>query len=239
MSDAPQRPPRLLMFSLSMLAAAAACTAMFAWSRLHARPSDRADDPGIAGVAPAAAPRSGPPEVQGELPDFTLTAHTGEPISRKDMLGKVWVADFFFIACAQGCPIMNSRMAELQGHLNAEQKSGDAAYADVGLLSITVNPGADDLSALRNYARNYGAGPRWTFATGDRDVIRKIAFEGFKVSSVEDINMHSTRLLLVDRQGRVRGRYAVVPPKGEKAVPDVNNFEKLKADIALLLAEKP
>ena len=50
----------------------------------------------------------------GEAPDFALTERGGKTVRRADLLGKVWVVNFFFTGCAKGCPQTTANMARLQ-----------------------------------------------------------------------------------------------------------------------------
>jgi protein SCO1/2 len=141
------------------------------------------------------------------LPAFELIDASGEPFTQESLAGRFWVADFIFTTCAGPCPVMSSRMADL-----AE------AFADnpaVQFLSISVNPETDTPEVLREYADRYQADTsRWHFVTGDRNVIHSLAVEGFKLGSVDEPIMHSTRFVLVDDEGYVRGYYESSEPEG-------------------------
>ena len=41
----------------------------------------------------------------GAVPDFTLTDARGRAVGRKDLAGKVWVADLIFTRCTDTCPL--------------------------------------------------------------------------------------------------------------------------------------
>jgi protein SCO1/2 len=229
-------PTRLLSLVASLLlpvVTAVSCTPDGGYSPAATKDDRAAGDQDRTGRAADSAPPD-----HGAIPDFALTrASDGKTVGRAELLGSVWVADFFFTSCPGGCPIMSAHMRQLQEHLAAAAKS-DPALADVKLVSITVDPANDTVGKLNEYAKRHDAGPGWWFLHGDKDAVRKLAFEGFKVSSTEDINKHSTRLMLVDAAGRLRGWYSVVPPTGEDAVVDADNFEKLKADLAAVAAGK-
>lgn len=145
------------------------------------------------------------------LPDFTLTRSDGRAVSRADLAGKVWVADFIFTSCAGICPILSARMAELQRDLGERD-------SDVRLVSFSVDPTRDTPPALADYAERYSADPeRWWFLTGERDALYGLIGEGFLLSVAErtpgtvddggELITHSDRFVLVDRQSRIRGYY--------------------------------
>lgn len=152
--------------------------------------------------------RPEPPPVLGQLPEFSLTNRDGRPIELPDLAGSPWVADFIFTRCPASCPIMTSRMAALNRKL--PEDSG------VRLVSISVDPEHDTPEVLQKYAASFQAPDRWLFLTGPREEIYRLSKDGFKLAvddspgvagvSQEPI-LHSTRFVLVDGEGRIRGYY--------------------------------
>lgn len=138
--------------------------------------------------------------VLGQVPEFELTERNGRSFRLSDLRDRVWVADFIFTHCAGPCPLMSAAMSKLQ-HATADESS-------VHLVSFSVDPERDTPEVLREYADRYGADPaRWHFLTGDRKTIEMLAVQGFKVGDVKDPIYHSTRFILVDGRGRIRGYY--------------------------------
>lgn len=182
--------------------------------------------------------------IYGRVPDFHLTERSGRPVSLMDLKGEVWIADFVFTNCGGPCPIMSSRMREIQDHLKREKLSG------VLCVSITVDPTRDTPEVLRDYARLYGAdGDRWLFLTGDKKQIFDLTIRGFKLGlteeTEEDAIIHSTRFVLVDHGGGIRGYYDVADddPRMQalmeqpaKAVQGATT-QRLLADVRSLLTE--
>ena len=123
-----------------------------------------------------------------------------------DYRGTVWIADFIFTRCGGSCPILSSRMLALS------KKTSDVPA--IRYVSFGVDPEYDTPEVLATYARELGADPaRWTFLHGERPVIRALIKDGFKLAiedgpadSVEPI-LHSTRFVLVDGEGTIRGYY--------------------------------
>lgn len=149
--------------------------------------------------------------VLGEVPDFALTERSGRTVTRRDLAGEPWVADFVFTHCSGVCPILSGRMARLQKALRDE---GLAAR----LVSFSVDPTRDTPAVLAAYAQSFGADPhRWLFLTGDRDELYRLIGDGFHLSVAErspgaaadggELITHSDRLVLVDGSFRVRGYY--------------------------------
>jgi protein SCO1/2 len=156
--------------------------------------------------------------VYTQLPDFSLTERSSRPLGLKNLLGKVWIADFIFTTCPGPCPRMSGRMAELQRSLSDQ--------ADVRLVSITVDPTTDTPQVLAEYANRFQASDRWFFLTGEKEAIHHLAKDGFLVGGVKDVMTHSTRFILVDRQGKIRGYY---DSEGEESL------KKLLKDVRWLL----
>jgi protein SCO1/2 len=160
------------------------------------------------------------------LPEFDLIERSGQPLRRADLAGKVWVADFFYSTCPGPCPMLSSRLSDVQKAL------GDAP--EVRLVSISVDPEKDTPEVLKLYAQKFQATDRWLFATGDKARIYDLARRGFKLPLQDapaegGMITHSTRLVLIDRTGTVRGYYE---GGEEKSVAEIVR------DIRRLLDEK-
>lgn len=136
----------------------------------------------------------------GIVADFTLTDETGKPFPGAALNGKIWVADFFFTTCTGPCPRMSTQMNRVQ---NAVRQ-----YPEVQLVSFTVDPATDTPAVLAAYARRYKADPeRWHFLTGPQDTLNALARNSFLLGTVDGTREHSTRFVLVDGKGRIRGFY--------------------------------
>jgi uncharacterized membrane protein YozB (DUF420 family)/cytochrome oxidase Cu insertion factor (SCO1/SenC/PrrC family) len=156
-----------------------------------------------AGSARAAADDFGP------VGDFALTERSGRAVTRADLLGKVWVASFVFTRCTGGCPQVSLAMKELQADL--------AAVPNVLLVTFTVDPGHDDPDELTRYAAAFGADPdRWLFLTGDEGRLHRLIRESFHLHAAPTTGAdrrpgneyeHSTRLVVVDAGGHIRGYF--------------------------------
>lgn len=136
----------------------------------------------------------------GNVPEFRFTTQEGKPLTRADLLGKVWVVDFFFTRCPGPCPVMTSRMAEVSRALNKTK--------DVRLVSVSIDPTHDTPEVLAQYASRLNADPgRWIFLTGPQKEIEDFTQRGMLQVLAKDPNnvpTHSTRFLVIDREGRIR-----------------------------------
>jgi len=163
----------------------------------------------------------------GTVPSFQLINQNGQPFGSAQLAGKIWVADFIYTTCPGPCPMMSSRMSELQKPLEK---------TDVRLVSFTVDPDKDKPEVLRGYAERLQVQPgRWDFLTGPKSAIYKLSHDDFKLaisdgSDAQGIPVHSTRMVLVDRHGQIRGYYDATEPEA---------VTKLLADTNHLLREQP
>lgn len=159
--------------------------------------------------------------VYGDVPAFALTESSGRTLSRDDLLGKPWIADFIFTRCSGTCPVMTSSMSGLHEAFAEARDLNELRF-----VSFTVDPEWDTPEVLRSYAEGIAADPaRWHFLTGDRAVIYALSQQGFHLGAGDDVAtseiMHSTRFVLVDRAGRIRGYYdGTVPEEVAKLAKD-------------------
>jgi protein SCO1/2 len=148
-----------------------------------------------------------PPRL-GALPAFRLTERSGRPLSLSDLRGRPWVADFIFTQCAGACPAMTARMARLRRDLPA----------GVSLVSFTVDPARDTPEALARYAAAFHADESWHFLTGPQKDLYDLSVGGFKLAAMEvpageqaaggdGPFLHSSKFVLVDGEGVIRGYY--------------------------------
>ena len=144
-----------------------------------------------------------------QLPDFALRDQTGERFGSEQLKDKPWIANFVFTRCPTTCPIQTRNLAKFQKQLK-KIPGGE----QIELVSITVDPNFDTSAVLADYAKQMQADPeRWHFLTGSREDIWDLCKKGFKLA-VDDAPpeapspiMHSSRMMLVDREGQIRGFY--------------------------------
>lgn len=138
-----------------------------------------------------------------KVPDFELTNQNNQKISNKDMLGKVYLVEFFFSKCPTICPVMNSNMKHIEETINDK---------NFGIISISIDPTNDTPEVLKNHARMLGTkSPNWHFLTGNRDYIDNLAdqfniYVGDNEDEAESLN-HSGMIALVDQEGNLRSRF--------------------------------
>ena len=151
---------------------------------------------------------SRPNEPIAVLPEFTMTAvgpRSMGSFGRKDLLGKVWIADFIFTRCAGPCPILSTKLSKL----------GRELPTSVGLLTVAVDSEGDTPERLRGYAQRYEAqAERWVFLRGTPSQTYHLLYAGFRLplsvnpaAPEEQRATHSARFVLLDKNGAIRGYY--------------------------------
>ena len=143
----------------------------------------------------------------GVVPDFTLTERSGHALSRADLAGAPWVADFVYTQCQGTCPLLSAKMAKLERRV----------APDVRLVSFSVDPARDTPDVLAAYAQRFGASPTtWLFATGEPKALRDLVGKGFHLAVVDPppgepdfagTITHSEKIVLVDADLRIRRYY--------------------------------
>lgn len=148
-----------------------------------------------------------------KVPPFQLVDQSGQLVSSEQVLaGKVWIANFFFTTCTGPCPRMSAQMHKLQSEL--------ADLENVRLVSFTIDPERDRPEVLAEYARRFGAVPgRWYLLTGSPEVLQQLNRDTFMLGDVSGALEHSTRMVLVDQQGIVRGYYPSDDPDAMAQLP--------------------
>jgi cytochrome oxidase Cu insertion factor (SCO1/SenC/PrrC family) len=166
--------------------------------------------------------------VMGWVPEFSLTEASGATVRRGDLIGKVWIASFLFTRCGEQCPLMMRHEVQLLPSLPVRD--------DLRLVSFSVDPDWDTPKVLTAYAQTFGADQsHWWFLTGDKKQVYHLSIDGFHLAA-QDADpakempiLHSTKLVLVDRHGAIRGYYDSA---------DEAEMQKLVRDVRRVLAER-
>jgi protein SCO1/2 len=107
---------------------------------------------------------------QTHLPNLPLVTHEGESVRFYDDLVKDRKVVLTFIST--GVLPDSTKVAE---NLAAVQRFfGTRVGSDIFLYSITRTPERDTPSVLRDWAARHGAGPGWTFLTGEPSDVERL-----------------------------------------------------------------
>ena len=157
-----------------------------------------------------------------DLPAFQLTSQDEKTVTLADLKGKVWLADFIYTTCQGPCPLVSGHMARLQGEVESP---------DVRFVSISTDPVNDTPAQLKKYAGRFQASGRWLFLTGPQPAVYDFIRNGFMLAIQAPVGapiVHSTKMMLVDKNGTIRKFY-----DGETTSAD----PEIIHDIARLLRE--
>lgn len=162
--------------------------------------------------------------VLAEVPELSLVRSDGRAVTRADLAGTPWVADFVFTRCVTLCPILTSRMLAVGEGLEEGR--------DFRRVSVTVDPAFDTPEVLREYQASRRLPETWWWLTGEPEAVLKLVREGFLLGvepnpgDTGDPILHSTRLVLVDGAHRIRGYYDAL---------DDEALQRLKLDLRRLV----
>ncbi len=139
-----------------------------------------------------------------KVPDFVLTNQDSLFISNDDLLGKVYVLEFFFSRCPDICIEMNKNMKILDKEFGERE--------DFGIASFTIDPNHDIPKVLKEYAELLEIkSQNWHFLTGDIADIYDLSNSGFNIFSSINPDVaggfeHQGFFALIDQNGYIRSR---------------------------------
>jgi protein SCO1/2 len=139
------------------------------------------------------------------IANFQFINQDSALVTNETFEGKIYVADFFFTSCRTICPIMKTQMLRVYTAIQD--------MPDVLILSHTIDPEYDTVGLLHDFANRLGVkSDKWHFVTGNKDSIYTIAQTSYFATALEDKTepdgfIHSGAFLLIDKQGRIRGKY--------------------------------
>lgn len=153
------------------------------------------------------------PRVIGPVGDFTLTNQHGKAVSAADFRDQVWIANIIFTRCAGPCPAMTKAMKQIQ----------DATDKRVRLVTLTTDPDNDTPEVLKRYGEKFGADfNRWSFLTGSKEQIARLAVNGLKLTAQEkaaserenpaDLFIHSAAFVVIDQSNNLRAAFQLEDP---------------------------
>jgi len=170
--------------------------------------------------------------VFSRMAPFTLVNTKGDSTTVQP--GGVTVVNFFFSRCGTICPIANTLMVKV-----AESFKNNSG---VHFYGITVDPKYDTPEVLRSYARALGMDRlKYDLLTGDKAYIYDLSIKGFrlpvadaseydsKITNVDEMFIHSDKVMLIDQQGYFRGIYS-----GTRK----SEMDRLKVEIKVLLSHE-
>ena len=133
--------------------------------------------------------------------DWTFVNQDSVTLSNKSLSDYIYITDVFFTSCPTICPKVMKQMLVLYDEFENDEM--------VKMVSFTIDPKRDDVERLKLYSSNLGvSSDKWHFLTGDKDNIYDVADDYFIVAHPDSDAPggfdHSGKIILTDKQGRVR-----------------------------------
>jgi len=158
--------------------------------------------------------------ILGQVPNFEFIERSGNPFGLEDLKTAINVVDFIFTSCPGVCPEMSSKMAKLYEAFKGNNR--------IRFVSISVDPENDTLEVLKQYAMDNGVNDeRWLFLRAPIEQVVELSVKGFRLPAENLPAGHSTKFILVDNKGRIRGYYEGLSDESmEEIKRDIGRLEK-------------
>lgn len=166
-------------------------------------------------------PKYGQPKydtVYHTIPNFSFIDQNNKIFDSKITKGKIYISNFIFTRCGLICPKVSSQMERVQDAFLSKK--------DVLIVSHTVDPKFDTPEILNKYAKKHDAlYGKWYFVTGDKAELYRMALKGYfvpisdasvynkAITNPDEAFIHSEKMILVDKEGIIRGFYDGTDPK--------------------------
>jgi protein SCO1/2 len=152
--------------------------------------------------------------------DAKLTDQAGKTWPLASRRGHVQLVSMFYASCTMVCPMIVDT-------LKLTRKAVDESDRDpVDVLLISFDPARDNLPVLHEYAeRRKLEAPGWTLARAEPASTRQLAaLLGVQYRPLPDGDFnHSSELLLLDGEGRIVARTAIIGRLDPEFVQAVKN----------------
>jgi protein SCO1 len=163
---------------------------------------------------------------------YDLINQTGEEvIFPEDIIGHITVMGFIYTHCPDICPMTTHNMYLTQKKLN------DAGIENVKFVALSFDPERDTPDVLTKFAEirelDFNS---WTLLTGSKPVINDLMkrFDVKAIKTDETVDdegnpeysmMHTDRISLIDKNGRLRKNYKGSTLNIEELVNDIKTLE--------------
>ena len=173
-------------------------------------------------LADQAKPRKAPQVYSAVTQDLAASERSGRTVQVSALRGKVTVIAHVYTVCPHGCMAVLGEMTKLLREFGTHE--------DFHLVSVAVIPSHDTPEFLRSFAGGMSIADDapWWFLTGEEKTLWGFMTDALGLNKPEpipeperlnplDLYAHDLRLVLLDRQQRVRGYYDVTHPQPEIA----------------------
>jgi protein SCO1/2 len=140
------------------------------------------------------------------LPDPSVLDQNGASVrlARDVIGGRVAVVHFMFTTCQSFCPLSGSVMSRTQAMLKSTPPQHPYRF-----VSISIQPESTTPAKLKAWLGRFGAGPNWDAVHIAQPALRRVMT--FFGETPTDVMLHSSQMLVLDRQGRIAQRFENMP----------------------------
>lgn len=144
------------------------------------------------------------------VPDLRVTLPDGKPLALRDVLrGRVTALQLMYTGCTSTCPLQGALFAQVQARVDAV----GAPLANTQLVSLSIDPLGDSLSAMAVWLRQFGANSRWRAAVPqvkDLDTLLN-----FVDGRSKGLDRHTAQVFMFNARAELVLRSADHPPAAE------------------------
>jgi protein SCO1 len=184
---------------------------------------------GTAGIVAAGRPAASAPGLRANLlpqdldgspaPRIRLRDARGRPVDSA-ALKRPYLVTFVYTHCTDVCPLIGSEIADALRRLGPRRR-------DVAALAVSVDPRRDTPRAARRWLADRRLPPEARYLLGSARTLRPVWRDWYVQGG--DPRTHDASVWLVDRGGRLRGRWS-----GGEPIPPAD----IAHDLAALLDER-
>ncbi|HMN82892.1 MAG TPA: SCO family protein [Burkholderiaceae bacterium] len=143
-----------------------------------------------------------PPQPVKDLP---IRCSDGRRVALTSLLkGRITAIQFMFTGCSATCPLQGAIFSEAQGLLPARSRES------VQLLSLSIDPLADDPKSLSRWLAGFGAGRRWLAGAPEPGAVKTM--RSMFLAPGDPVDDHDTQVYLIDSLGQLVYRTGPLPP---------------------------
>ncbi len=159
--------------------------------------------------------------------DFVFTNQDGASVTNELWNNKIVIANFFFSHCPVICPEMTKNLKKVQDEYLDEN--------NIIINSFTVDPQRDSAAQLKVFGHRFNINySKWQLFTGDKKELYRFARNEMMIVATDgdggpDDFIHSDKLVLIDKQKRIRGYYDGTNEKEvNELIQDIKKLENEK-----------
>lgn len=137
----------------------------------------------------------------------------GAPVAWASLRGQPRLVSMFYTNCHLMCPLILENAKSVQKQLSPAERR------QLGMVMVSLDPGRDTPDAMQEVARRHRVPEGWQFLTPAANDVRAIASVldvRYRFRDDGSIN-HTSVLVLLDAEGRVRARSEVTAAAADPA----------------------